>query len=53
MMTAYYIAVMLVAFGALCNLVVTWKLLKRVKKLEARVDDLEHNFLVLIDKEAP
>ena len=34
MMTAYYIAVILVAFGALCNLAVTWKLLKRVKKLE-------------------
>lgn len=34
MMTAYYIAVMLVAIGALCNTAVTWKLLKRVKKLE-------------------
>lgn len=41
MMTAYYVAVMLVAFGALCNLVVTWKLLQRVKKLEALAAEQE------------
>lgn len=51
-MTAYYIAVMLVAFGSLCSLVVAWTLLQRVKQLQARVDDLENNFLVLVGKEA-